>query len=259
VAADRLDDDRLGVECTPNLLKNAKGVLPAVRSDNPEMGVDCVSCHVSERGIVGNGKRPTEDHEVFADARFQDPLKTSAEFCITCHGSTVHAWEKSSYATKGVSCLHCHMPLINAPSVAGGPIRLRRSHRFLADKDINMIRTAIEASIEVTSERRAVVRIKNRGAGHYFPSGGNWLLIYFTIYDSSGKLISKERQGLGREEALLFDFWPFASEDSRIAPGKQREVSTPLRIPGHGRVEATIRYHDWMGINPTILKLVKSF
>jgi hypothetical protein len=260
VTADRSDNGQgLGVECTPNLLKNAKGVLPSVRSDDSEMGVDCVTCHVSLRGIVGAGRRPTESHETLADSRFQDPMITSAEFCITCHGSAVHAWEKSGYAASGVSCLDCHMPVVRAPSISGGPERLRRSHLFPADKDLNMLRAAVEASIEVTPARRAVVRIKNRGVGHYLPSGGNWLLVYFTIYDTSGKLISEERQGLGREEALLFDFWPFAGDDTRIAPGMQREVSAPLRIKGHGRVEAVVRYHDWMRVNPTLLKLVKAF
>lgn len=251
-------DEALGVECTPNLLRNANGIYPSVRSDELNMGVDCVACHVSRRGIVGTGLRPTEKHETIADARFQDPMITSAQFCITCHGSSVHAWEKSTYAAEGVSCLDCHMPVVRAPSISGGPERLRRSHRFPADKELNMLRNAVEASMEVVPERGAVVRIKNRAAGHYLPSGGNWLLVYFTVYDASGKVISKNRQGFGREEALLFDFWPFAS-DTRIAPGMSREVSLPLRIKEHGRVEAVIRYHDWMGVNPTLLKLVKNF
>lgn len=260
VAADGLDGGQeLGVECTPNLLRNAEGTLPSVRSDDPEMGVDCVACHVSYRGIVGAGRRPTENHGILSDARFQDPMVTSADFCVTCHGSAVHAWEKSSYAANKVSCLDCHMPVVKAPSVSGGPERLRRSHRFPADKDMNMLRTAVAASIEVTPARRAVVRIKNRGAGHELPSGGNWLLVYFTIYDTSGKLIGKERKAFGRDEALLFDFWPFAGDDTRIAPGLQREVSVPLLIDGHGRVEADVRYHDWTGVNPTLTKLVKSF
>lgn len=257
--SDRSDNDQaLGVECTPNLLRNASGILPPVRFDDPDLGVDCVACHVSRHGIVGTGRRPTEKHATIADVRFQNPMITSAQFCITCHGSSVHAWEKSSFAAEGTSCLDCHMPVIRAPSISGGPERVRRSHRFLADKDLNMLRSALEASMEVTPARRAVVRIKNRGAGHYLPSGGNWLLVYFTIYDTSGKVTSKERQGFGREEALLFDFWPFAS-DTRIAPGMQKEVSVPLRIKEHGRVEAVIRYHDWKGVNPTLLNLVKSF
>ncbi len=257
-SSDRDGEGELGVECTPNLVRNAKGIMPEARSDDADMGVDCVACHVSRQGVTGRGSRPNEYHETLADARFQNPSATSAQFCITCHGSAVRAWQKSGYPGGGVTCLDCHMPLVHAPSVAGGPARMRRSHLFLADKDMGMLKKAVEASMEVTPERAAVVRIRNRGAGHFLPSGGNWLLVYFSVYDDSGKLIKQERQDFGRAEALLLDFWPFGSDD-RIAPGTVRTASLSLPPSGHGRVEAVIRYHDWHKVNPAVVTMQKRF
>ena len=61
----------------------------------------------------------------------------------------------------------------------------------------------------------------------------------------------------GKEEALLLDFWPF-NIDERIAFGERREV--PLSLPGSsGTVEATVRYHDWMGTGRTVLVLKERF
>lgn len=259
-SADRGERDQaLGVECTPNLVRNAQGIVPSARSDDPGMGVDCVACHVSVHGITGSGRTAGDAHAVVADARFQDPSVTATQLCITCHGSAVQAWRTSHFAAEGITCLDCHMPLVNSPSVSGGPARQRRSHRFLADKDAGMLQRAMEASMVLTEQPRGVaVTIKNRGAGHYLPSGGNWLLVYFRTYDESGRLIRQERRDFGRAEALLLDFWPFAS-DERIAPGAQKTATLRLPDQGHGRVEAVIRYHDWMKVNPVLLTLEKRF
>jgi hypothetical protein len=45
-------------------------------SDDVDLGVDCTSCHVSKRGIVGSGDHPTAAHETVADARFQTAVLT---------------------------------------------------------------------------------------------------------------------------------------------------------------------------------------
>jgi hypothetical protein len=248
----------LGVECTPNLLREPSGIVPAARADEPELGVDCTSCHVGRRGVVGSGRLPTAEHATFEDARFQDSAVASDSLCGTCHGSTVEAWKRTSFRSAGITCLDCHMPGLEAPAVAGGPPRQRRSHRFAADKDATMLARAVNGTLEVTPmSRRVRFRIVNDRVGHYFPSGGNWLSLRLEARDDTGR-VRAERVGLfGREEALLLDFWPFNIDD-RIPSGERREIV--LSLPkGHGTVRAVVNYHDWMKTRRSIATLEGSY
>lgn len=247
----------LGVECTPNLLRDAAGIMPAARADAPELGVDCTSCHVSRHGIVGAGGRPTTAHETIADRRFRDPVVASTSLCRTCHGATVKAWERTDLAARGVTCVSCHMPLVRAPSTVGGAERLRRSHAFPADKDTNLLVRAVNASLEIADGPSAKVRIVNDRVGHYFPSGGNFLSVRLAIYDHTGRKLSEQMRAFGRNEDPILDFWPF-NKDTRIAFGDRRELRFPLP-DGHGRVEAVIRYHDWMKVAPVVASLREEY
>lgn len=246
----------VGVECTPNLLREPAGGIPQARSDEPELGVDCVSCHVSRRGIAGAGRRTSAAHESLADPRFQDAREASVALCGVCHASAVTAWKASPYASGGATCLDCHMPQVEAPSVSGGTSRQRRSHRFPADKDDAMLRRAFHASLAVSGPR-ATVRIVNDGTGHHLPTGGNWLVVRFSASDAEGRVLRQGKELFGREEALLLDFWPFA-EDSRIPAGAEREAAFELP-PGHGTVEALVTYHDWHGMRRDVLALQEAF
>jgi hypothetical protein len=240
----------LGVECTPSLLREPTGIIPAARSDDPELGVDCTACHVGARGVQGTGRLPTAEHASLADRRFQDPALTSEALCGICHRSTVQAWRATAFAAAGVTCLDCHMPSIEAAAVLGGPPRARRSHAFPADKDETKLAQAVNATLEVTPDRQARFRLTNDRVGHYFPSGGNWLSARLQAHDSSGRLRAERREVYGREEPLVLDFWPF-TRDSRIAAGERREIL--LTLPdGHGTVRATVNYHDWMKTRRTL-------
>lgn len=243
----------LGVECTPNLLREPRGTIPAARTDDVELGVDCTSCHVSKHGIVGAGRHPTAAHDTVADPRFQAPALTADTLCRTCHRATVEAWKRTKFATAGVTCLNCHMPETSAASVTGAPERPRRSHGFFGDKDPAMLEKAVNASLAITADRKARFRITNDRVGHYLPSGGNWLSVEFKAYDASGRMLKERLEGFGKDEALLLDFWPF-NIDKRIASGEQREILFPLP-EGRGTVEAVVRYHDWMRTKRTILTL----
>lgn len=253
VASTAVGENPLGVECTPNLLRNPKGTIPSARSDDVDLGVDCTACHVSKRGIVGSGRHPTAEHEVIADRRFEAPASASETLCGTCHRSAVDAWKQTGLPAQGITCLECHMPEVRAASVVEGPERPRRSHRFPADKDPAMLRKAVNASLDVTPDRRARLRIRNDRVGHYLPSGGNWLSVRFEAYDGSGQRRAERVEGFGREEALVLDFWPF-NTDTRIAFGEEKEAWFPLP-EGDGTVVESVRYHDWIHVKQTLLAL----
>jgi hypothetical protein len=243
----------LGVECTPNLLREPRGVIPAARTDDVELGVDCTSCHVGRHGIAGPGRSPTTVHEVLPDPRFASPTAASEQLCGTCHSATVRAWRTSSFASQGVTCLDCHMPLTKAASTVGGPERMRRSHRFLGDKDPAALEKAVHASLRVGPDRVAHFRIANDRVGHFLPSGGNWLSVVLRARDGAGRTVREQVAVFGKEEPLLLDFWPF-NTDRRLAPGAEEEVRFPLP-EGLGTVEAVVRYHDWMRTKTTVLTL----
>jgi hypothetical protein len=104
---------------------------------------------------------------------------------------------------------HCHMPDVEAPTVAGGPPRHRRSHRFAADKDLGMLLSALNASVEVEDNRTASVRITNDRVGHAFPgSGMNELIIDLTARGRNGSM-ARTRATFGTRELIpgYLDFW----------------------------------------------------
>jgi nitrate/TMAO reductase-like tetraheme cytochrome c subunit len=243
-AASAGDGWELGVECTPNLLREPSGIVPTARADQPELGVDCTSCHVGRHGVVGSGRHPTTEHTAVADVRFQDPAAASEALCGVCHRSAVEAWKVTRFAAAGTTCLDCHMPEVEASTVAGGPPTRRRSHRFAADKDEAMLARAVNATLAVTDDHRARLSIVNDRVGHHFPTGGNWVSVRLQALDDAGRVLAERMELFGREEALLLDVWPFA-KDTRIRSGERKEVLFPLP-EGHGLVRATVRYHDWM-------------
>lgn len=243
----------LGVECTPNLLREPRGVIPAARVDDVELGVDCTSCHVGKGGIAGTGRYPTTAHEVLPDPRFENPVSASETLCQICHSAAVRAWRKTRFAAEGVTCLDCHMPTTTAPAVASGPPVARRSHRFAGDKDPSLLRRAVHASLSITRDREARFHIVNDRVGHYLPSGGNWLSVKFWAFDPAGRGLRQQVEVFGKDEPLLLDFWPF-NVDRRIPAGEERNVVFPLP-EGHGIVAAVVRYHDWMRTGATVLVL----
>ncbi len=240
-----------------SVLDLPEGAHPVERSDAPALGVDCVSCHVSERGIVGAG-RSTGPHEVIADERFRDLALASLAICARCHderaehAQTVRRWSETPFARDGVTCLHCHMPEVEAPSVPGGPVRRRRSHRFPGDKDVAMLQRALNATIVISEDRRAVVRITNDRMPHPFPASGlNWLIVRVQVRDERGRALDEVERGFGTREWIpgYLDFWPFLHV-SKIPYGETREIRVSLPA-GHGSVAAEFRYRDWFALEST--------
>lgn len=238
-----------------NVLDLAEGAHPVERSDGVASGVDCVSCHVSERGVVGAGRLVDAPHEVIGDERFRDPALASVAVCARCHeeaaehAKTVTAWKKTEFARTGVTCLHCHMPEIQAPSVTGGPPRRRRSHGFPGDKNAEMLRNAVNGSIVLSENRTAVVRIVNDRVGHALPAAGmNVLVVRVTVHDQEGRTVREVARELGTKERFpeYLDFWPFLTV-TKIPHGESREIAIELPA-GHGRVAAEFRYRDWATI-----------
>jgi hypothetical protein len=238
-----------------NVLDLPDGAQPAERRDEVALGVDCVSCHLSERGIVGPGRFVKAPHEVIPDERFLNAVLTSTGICARCHdeqtdcGRIVTEWSTTRFAADGVTCLHCHMPETEGPLIVDGPPRARRSHTFVGDKSEEMLRKALNASILLPDKQTAVVRITNDRVGHSLPASGmNWLLVQVQVHDESGRLVQEVEQGFGTREFLpgTLDFWPFR-QITKIPYGESREIHVEIP-PGRGLVSAEFRYRDWFSV-----------
>jgi len=120
-----------------------------------------------------------------------------------------------------------------------------------------MLAKGLDASLVVGPDRTARVRIVNDRVGHMYPSGGNWVSVRLTARNAGGDSLAETVGLLGKDEALVFDFWPF-NTDSRLRPGERREVT--LALPeGHGTVEALVRYHSWMRPRATLATLSQAY
>lgn len=227
----------------------------ARRREGVELGVDCVFCHVPEQGIVEPGRSDGAPHEMPAHERFLDPPIASTMVCAPCHeeqgdcSKTVTAWRRSVCATRGISCLDCHMPEVPLPSVAARPAQEPRSHRFFGDKDPGTLEKALDGAIIVTPDGKAVVPITNDRVGHSLPASGIDALVgQVSIEDGLRAVIEQRERLFGWRELILgyLDFWPFR-RDTSIPAGETRTMQIALpAVPGTIAVE--FRHRDWFAI-----------
>lgn len=134
-------------------------------------GLVCAACHV--RGHTRFGPPPRTGKPVAGgphggfevSAAFED-----ARFCAACHQfpddgprvagklqeDTLAQWQQSGHAAQGRQCQSCHMP--------------DRQHRWPGIHSADMVRKALDVSLEATTDGRAVARLANVGAGHHFPT-----------------------------------------------------------------------------------------
>ncbi len=149
------------------------GDLPAyVPPELGHQGVMCSSCHL--RGHRRFGPPPREGAREPAHAGFEvSGAYQDSRFCATCHQfpedggringklkeDTLAQWRASPWAGEK-SCQQCHMP--------------ERRHEFRGIHDPDMVRRAVELTLEITSNGEvglmADIALGNVGAGHHFPT-----------------------------------------------------------------------------------------
>lgn len=130
-----------------------------------DLGVGCVTCHVSDDGVVLAGTtNRASPHRV----------RRSADLCARCHEfgfptarsdddaefmqTTVREHRRSASAAE--PCVSCHMP----------EVRGRRSHAFSDVRDPAWLGAHLDVKAEIASGRVRVT-LAQRGGGHAFPTG----------------------------------------------------------------------------------------
>jgi hypothetical protein len=261
------------------------GDLELVRKVSWE-GVTCDYCHSIQDVITtgGNPKAkvefslvksgPSKDLVSPAHGTRFSPLHTSSLACITCHEysnsqgfpvlATYSEWKSSTYAKSEVGCQTCHMYSIEGDVVDP---RIKRSstmtlnlHEIPGGHSIQQLNKAIKADLSATREGdqlRVVVKLTNRGAGHYVPTGSplRQLILELTADAYSGRHFSEQRiyrrtvadrsgSVLNRED-LVFVKGARLVTDTRLAPGETKTETFSFPIPRgtQTRVRARLYYY----------------
>jgi len=247
-------------------------------------GVTCDYCHsikdVSLGGpnpkamlkfsIVKSG--PLKDAESSAHGTVYSEVHTSAAICAPCHDyrnslgfpvlTTYTEWKNSHYGKEGRTCQSCHMyhtagdvvdPRVKRTNVA---INL---HQMPGSHSVEQLTKTITMQLSASRQADRVlvqVRVNNRAAGHYVPTGSplRQLILNVRLDSSDGRHFEEQRvyrrTVAGQhgetlvEEHLVFMAAAKEVGDSRLAPGEQRTESFSFGIPAktESRVTAAFQY-----------------
>lgn len=177
---DKAFQDALGFEPTPfcrGCHAPEAADARSVTQEEAEIGVGCVSCHLSQDDLVlaasKNGKdsiESTSAHDVARSAAF-----ARSDACASCHefrfpdtrsdglGAFMQTTvtEHARSASRDRSCASCHMPERQG----------RRPHGFDGVRDPAWLREALSVSATLTEDGRVRITLEPKGIGHAFPTG----------------------------------------------------------------------------------------
>jgi len=249
-------------------------------------GVTCDYCHsIQEVTTTGGNPKakveftlvksgPSKDLVSPAHGTRFSPLHTSSLACITCHEysnsqgfpvlATYSEWKNSTYGRSDVGCQACHMYRIEGDVVDP---RIKRSatltlnlHEIPGGHSIQQLNKAIKADLSTTREGdrlRVVVKLSNRGAGHYVPTGSSLrqLILELQADSLAGHHFSEQRiyrrtvadrsgTVLNRED-LVFIKGARVVTDTRLAPNETKTETFSFLIPQgtQTRVRASLYYY----------------
>ncbi|APR81152.1 Cytochrome C553 [Minicystis rosea] len=215
-----------------------------------DLGVGCVTCHVTEEGTVlaaepeGSGKGISSAPHTLKRSR---AFATSFA-CAGCHEfsfpgrhgdsdgdlmqTTVTEHRNSPAA--GASCASCHMPL------RGG----RRSHAFAEVRDPAWLRANLRATATIDAHHTVRITLTQPAPGHAFPTGDLFrgLEIGCEARDAAGRVLRREVRHLARH----FEIVPGRQgrhlvRDDRVFDAPVT-IEMPLAIPSPPPKAARVAY-----------------
>lgn len=202
------------------------------------LGVGCLSCHGSPRGIVGivGSEGSANGHPVVGDSRLATTLA-----CGGCHQfdfphgpgqpkpmqNTLEEHKLSSYSD--LPCQDCHMKAVTGPNG-----RSHRDHRFRVQGDPEMMAQAVRVESVRFSRGEARLSIAPGKIGHSFPTGDLFRQVEVRAFplDGAGRpLPMVARETLGRRFRIQFVNTSAAARetrDSRLTGPREVKLSLPL-------------------------------
>jgi hypothetical protein len=169
-----------------------------------EMGVGCVTCHVTEEGLVLAAPKNEESSAPHPVRRSPEFANTGA--CVNCHeftfpgiglGShddgmfmqtTVREHDRSRGNNQ--SCADCHMPVVQG----------HKSHSFAQVRDPEWLRKSLEVNAKRGDFQELVVTLRQTNSGHAFPTGDLFrrLEVGAVLRDVRGRKVRRDERYLAR-------------------------------------------------------------
>lgn len=245
-----------------------------VASDIKGQGVTCDFCHTIREvkldhpegpfikipGRVKTG--PYTNAESPAHLTERKEFFKKSELCGGCHQlkaktgvliiGTYEEWKESPYASSGVQCQDCHMPVQKEKRIVSpelkAPKRDVNLHNLAGGHSIEQVKSALKVKIKEVkregSSLRVGVEMANVGSGHKIPTGtpSRKLLLKVVVRDKSGRLyledekvfekvLMDENKEILKEDHDIFLRAARIYYDNRISPKETREVWYSFNIP----------------------------
>ncbi len=245
-----------------------------VKRDITGDGVTCDFCHTIAEIRLDRPEKPfikaPDGVKTGPYSNVKSPVHTTekkeffkkAELCGGCHQlraetgvliiGTYEEWKESPYASSGVQCQDCHMPIQKGKKIVSQGVMARKRdvnlHNLAGGHSIEQVKTALKVTIkEVAREGnilRVGVKLANVGSGHKTPTGtpSRKLILKVIVRDKSGKLYLEDEKAFEKvlmdenKEILKEDHEIFLRGariyfDNRISPKEVREVWYSFTIP----------------------------
>ena len=234
-----------------------------------ELGVGCVTCHVTEEGFVLAAASPGD-----AAARAPHPLRRSTAFsqtggCSGCHefrfpmgmgnddGQFMQttAREHLRSPAAGKACADCHMPRVEG----------RRSHAFAEVRDPVWLRNNLHVKAERAEDDTLRVTLVQPAPGHDFPTGDLFrrLEVGCELKNERGTVLRREVRHLARHfQVIPGQPGRHLAVDDRV--GKEPrvvdlDITPPSGAPQRGTLSWWVRYQRvatvGTGTNPADAKI----
>lgn len=227
-------------------------------------GVTCVGCHLREGKL--RGPHPLDE----ADAPHpfvQDKTLSTPETCKTCHAlgeplgsdlkrpilDTFAEWEEYKQKGGDKDCLDCHMPAVERPTVAGGPVRSGRRHIFQGGHSKEFVKTAI--SVRSLEASRVGKQIQGRlvlsnETGHRLPTAepARRIEVILDVLGPEGEVLASQVERVERVVKIPgFD----EVSDNTFLPREVRTFTLAVDAPpGAVAARISVRYFLWEPTSP---------
>lgn len=219
------------------IFESGIGQNPIRRHHDLEEGNTCMTCHWKEGTDYSRFVGGAECATAF------DPRVGTVEACASCHRNhgTPYQWELAPRGkAAGTVCIDCHMPEVERPIAVGGPVRTVRSHAFPASRSDSQLRKAYswEARIE---GNEAVVTLRNKGAGHNFPTELKQRSVesVIVVRDADGQVVARSRMTF--RDPYKRPYGLSLPVNTQIPSGEERVHRVPIGV-AEGTVECELHF-----------------
>ncbi len=232
------------------------GKNPIRRYHNLEEGNTCMTCHWKEDYDYGSFQGGME-----CTTAFDDRVGT-VDACASCHRNhgTPYQWEVAPNGkAAGRTCMSCHMERVKRPVAVGEEPRMVRSHVFPGVRSEKQVRRAYSYDARVEGNE-VVVRIKNKGAAHHFPTELKQRAVesLIVVRDANGKELYRSRMVC--RDPYKRPYGLKLPVNTQIRPGETREHRVPLKV-AEGTIDCELHLKHYFPIedhHPTLARQLEA-